>query len=107
MKYLTLEEIKAHTRIDMDVEDNLLEMYGESAEESVMNYLGKTLEDFEVETEDEEGETHTELHIPTPIRHATMMLAAHFYAHREPAGTVNVQAIPYTMEVLLNPYKTL
>ena len=32
MKYLSLEYIKQHSRIDYDCEDDLLEMYGDSAE---------------------------------------------------------------------------
>ena len=31
MKYLTLKDIKAHCRIDIDAEDSLLELYGEAA----------------------------------------------------------------------------
>ena len=39
MKYLSLEYIKQHSRIDYDCEDGLLEMYGDSAEETVAQYL--------------------------------------------------------------------
>ena len=47
MKYLTLELIKSHVRIDGNYEDALLQLYGESAEETVMIYLnrGKTVDD--------------------------------------------------------------
>ena len=31
MKWLTLEYIKAHSRIDFDIDDDLLEIYGNSA----------------------------------------------------------------------------
>lgn len=43
MKWLTLEGIKAKCRIEPDFneEDELLEMYGESAEETVLNALGR------------------------------------------------------------------
>ena len=42
MKWLTLELIKKHSRIDSNVEDDLLTLYGESAEDTVLNYIGKT-----------------------------------------------------------------
>ena len=35
MKYITLNDIKAHCRIDLDAEDILLNLYGEAAEETV------------------------------------------------------------------------
>ena len=37
MKWLTLELIKKHSRIDSNVEDDLLTIYGESAEDTVLN----------------------------------------------------------------------
>ena len=37
MKWLTLDWIKQHSRIDFDCEDDLLELYGEAAEEAVLN----------------------------------------------------------------------
>ena len=41
MKWLTLEQIRKHLRIDddMTLEDDLLELYGESAEDAVLALL--------------------------------------------------------------------
>ena len=35
MKYLTTDYIRQHSRIDFDCEDDVLELYGEDAEETV------------------------------------------------------------------------
>ena len=39
MKWLKIDYIKQHSRIDYDCEDGLLELYGESAEETVLNVI--------------------------------------------------------------------
>ena len=42
MKWLTLDWIKKHSRIDFNGEDDLLEMYGEAAEEAVLNIINRS-----------------------------------------------------------------
>ena len=44
MKWLTIGDIKQHSRIDYACEDALLELYGEAAEDTTLNALGKTYE---------------------------------------------------------------
>ena len=46
MNILTLEQIKAQCRIDSEMteEDQLLEIYGDAAEETVINYCNCSLE---------------------------------------------------------------
>ena len=39
MKWLTIPDIKKQLRIDFDDEDDELELYGSSAEDTVLNYL--------------------------------------------------------------------
>ena len=46
MNYLTLDYIKQHSRIDYDCEDGLLEMYGDSAEDTVLNVCNRTYDDL-------------------------------------------------------------
>jgi uncharacterized phage protein (predicted DNA packaging) len=45
MKWLTLDWIKQHSRVDFCCEDDLLELYGEAAEEAVLNVCNRTMED--------------------------------------------------------------
>lgn len=99
MKYLTLNLIKMQCRIepDFDEEDEVLEEYGESAEETVLNALGRTYEDI-VEMYGD---------IPAPVRHASLMLCDLSYQHRSPISGQNMYLVPYTFDLLLKPYMKL
>ena len=99
MKWLTLERIKQQCRIEQDFteEDELLEMYGESAEEATLNALGRTYEDI-VESYGK---------IPMPIVHASLMLVDTSYQHRSPISGQNMYLVPYTFDLLLKPYMKL
>ena len=46
MRWLTLEYIKQHSRIDSDIEDNILELYAEAAEDTVLNIMNRTYENL-------------------------------------------------------------
>ena len=41
MKWLSISDIKKHSRIDYDCEDALLELYADAAEEMVMQITGR------------------------------------------------------------------
>lgn len=99
MKWLTLEKIKAQCRIEQDFhdEDDVLGMYGESAEETVLNALGRTYEDV-VEVYGK---------IPAPVRHASLMLVDLSYQQRSPISGQNMYLVPYTFDLLLKPYMKL
>lgn len=97
LKIITLEDIKQHTRIDGNIEDDVLEMYGESAETTVLNYIGQELPDVL----EKYGQ------VPTPIKHACLLLTAHSYAHREVAGPQNLYNVPYSFDLILKPYVKL
>ena len=99
MKWLTLERIKQQCRIEQDFtdEDDVLEEYGESAEETVLNTLNRTYEDI-VEVYGK---------IPAPIRHASLMLVDVSYQHRSPVSGQNMYLVPYTFDLLLKPYMKL
>ena len=103
MKYLSLEYIKQHSRIDYDCEDGLLEMYGDSAEETVAQYLnrGKTVDEMVADLKEVYG------HVPAPIYHATLMLVDVSYQYRSPISPTNVSVVPYTFDILVKPYMKL
>jgi uncharacterized phage protein (predicted DNA packaging) len=99
MKWLTLERIKQQLRIEPDFtdEDELLEEYGESAEEVLLNYLNRTYEDvFEVYGR-----------VPAPLRHAALMLVDTSYQYRSPVSAQNMSLVPYTFDLLIKPYMRL
>ena len=103
MKYLQIEYIKQHSRIDFDCEDAELELYGESAEETMAQYLnrGKTVDEMVADLEAVYG------HIPAPIRHATLMLVDVNYNHRSPISPTNTSLNRYTIDLLIKPYMKL
>ena len=43
--------------------------------------------------------------VPTPLRHAVKMLAAHFFENREKAGEARVFAVPDAVDALIAPYR--
>jgi Mg2+/Co2+ transporter CorC len=46
IKWLTIEYIKKHSRIDYDCEDDLLELYGNAAEDMVMNTIRRDYDEI-------------------------------------------------------------
>ena len=97
MKFLTFEQIKAQLRLDdeqAELEKDLLEIYGEAAEDMVLNTCHRTITDiFE-----QYGM------VPKALVQAGLMLVAQSYQHREPASPQNLYAVPYAFDLLLKPY---
>ena len=98
MKYLTLEYIKAHSRIDFDCENDLLEKYGCAAERMVLNLLGRSLEDLKAANDGE---------VPDDVMVATFQLVENLMQHRIPAEQVSLSVVPYGFDMMLKPYMIL
>lgn len=103
MKILSLDFIKQHSRIDYDCEDDLLELYGDSAEETLAQYLnrGKTVDEMVADLKEVYG------YIPAPLYHAALMLVDISYQYRSPVSPTNVSVVPYTFDILVKPYMKL
>lgn len=97
MKFLTIDDIRQHVRIDFNDEDAVLELYGTAAEDTVLHVIGRTLDDVLALY----GE------VPAPLRHATLLLVAHSYQHREPASAQNMSAVPYGFDIMVKPFMRL
>lgn len=99
MNILTLDLIKQQCRIEpeMTEEDSLLELYGNAAEETVLNYCNRTLESLY----EEYGS------IPPAITQGALLLVANSYKNREPASITNLYLVPYTFDALVKPYMIL
>lgn len=98
MRYLTLDFLKAHCRIDGDCENELIERKGAAAENAVLNLLNRTLEDL---MEANGGE------VPDDVINATAELAENFINHRSPTEQVNLYVVPYGFDIQLKPYMVL
>lgn len=97
MKWLTLDWIKQHSRIDFDCEDGLLEMYGDSAEDTVLNICNRTYDDL----------MEVYRHIPAPLYHAALMLVDTSYTNRQAVSMQSPHTMPYGFDLLVKPYMRL
>lgn len=97
MKWLSIDYIKQHSRIDFDCEDQLLEMYGDSAEDTVLNVCNRTYDDL----------VAVYGHIPAPLYHAALMLVDTSYAQRGAVSQQQLYAVPYGFDLLVKPYMRL
>ena len=97
MKYLTIDYIKAHCRIDFDCEDAELELYGQGAEETILYLCNRTYENL----------IGTYGEVPASIIHVTLELVCNSYEHRSPASPQNLSAVPYNFDLLVKKYIVL
>lgn len=99
MKWLTLEQIKQQLRIEswQTAEDKLLTSYGESAEETLLNYLNRPYQEV----------IETWGNIPVPLVQASLMLVDVSYQFRSPISVTNISLVPYTFDILVKPYMRL
>lgn len=97
MMYMKLDYIKQHSRLDYNDEDALLELYADSAEQTVLNHIGRTYE----EVVEEWGQ------VPDPIRQATLMLVDLSYQQRSPVSQQSMSVVSYGFDTLLKPYMKL
>jgi len=98
MKYLTIDYIKQHSKIDYDCEDGLLELYGRSAEEAMLKILNRSLDDLKAANGGE---------VPASIEHATLIIIDNSYLHRSPAEVTNLSIVMYGIDMLIKPWMVL
>ena len=103
MEYLTLEYIKKHSRVDFDCEDDLLELYGNSAENAMAQVLnrGKDATEMVASLTEDFGK------VPDPIMHATLELVDASYQHRSPADAQQMYYVLYGFDFKVKPYMKL
>lgn len=99
MAVVSLELFKKHVRADDFADDDeYLEHLLETAESAVITATNRTQEELEQMGDGE---------IPTPIKHAIMMLGAHWYNQRESVSSVQMHAVPDSLQALIKPYRKL
>ncbi|MDD7319401.1 MAG: head-tail connector protein [Prevotellaceae bacterium] len=94
MRFLTLDLIKKRLRIGNDFEDEVLELYGESAEKEALDYMQRSLESLY----DEFGE------VPHDIILACLSRVATSYKYQEEITDRNLSRLPYMWEAKLTKY---
>ena len=96
MKWLTLDWIKKHSRIDFDIEDDLLELYGEAAEDAVLNIINRSY----TEVVEQYGE------VPKGLWVAALMQVEASYNHRSAVSSQQLYDVPGFI-IYLKPYVRL
>ena len=98
MKYLTLEYIKSHSRIDYDCENEIIDKYAAAAENSILRLLNRTIDDL---MEANGGE------VPDEVMVATMELTDNLIRHRSPIEQTALSVVPYNFDLMLSPHVAL
>ena len=94
MKWITLAEIKANSRIDFDYDDDLVTRCGNAAELYILKQTRRTYENIE----DVYGNDIDDL------KTAALLLADVGYKHRSPVSDTNKSVVPYTFDNMIADY---
>ena len=101
MKWLTIEYIKKHSRIDYDCEDDLLELYGNAAEDMVMNTIRRDYDEIVKKYGTEKAK------VPAALIQAALILVDTSYMQRTAVSQAQLYTVPYTFDFLVKPYMKL
>ncbi|MEZ2406929.1 head-tail connector protein [Bosea sp. RCC_152_1] len=89
---ITVDDLKAHLRIENDLEDGVLSAKIDAASSYIEQYIGKELSSFDP--------------VPAAIKEAVRLLAGHYYAHREATLTDGrANPIAYGVVDLIEPFR--
>ena len=97
LKWLSIDAIHAHCRIDFNCEDAELEQMGITAEQAILNLTRRTFENF----------IDTYGRIPDPIFNASLLLVQNLYNNRDAADSQKKEASLYGFDLLLKNYMCL
>ncbi len=99
MAVVSLALFKKHVKADDFADDDeYLAHLLEVAEVTVITATNRTEQEL---TDDNAGR------FPAPLKHAAMMLAAHWYDRRESVSSVQMYEVPDSLQVLVKPYRKL
>ncbi len=99
MAVVSLALFKKHVRADDFADDDeYLEHLLETAESAVITATNRTQEEL---AQMGNGD------VPTPIKHAVMLLGAHWYNQRESVSGTQMHAVPDSLQALIKPYRKL
>ena len=97
LKWLSIDAIHAHCRIDFNCEDAELEQYGMAAEQAILNLTRRTYDNFI----DPYGR------IPDPIFNASLLLVQSLYKNRDAEEQRDSKDIAYGFQFLVKNYMAL
>ena len=97
LKWLSLDAIHAHCRIDFNCEDAELEQMGITAEQAILDLTRRTYDNF----------IDTYGRIPDPIFNASLLLVQNIYNNRDAGTAQQNYATLYGFDFLLKNYMVL
>ena len=97
LRWLSVDAIKTHSRIDFDCDVAELEQFGVAAEQAILDLTRRTYENF----------IDTYGRIPDPIFNASLLMVQNLYNNRDPGDMQKKEAVPYGFDLLLKNYMCL
>ena len=97
LKWLSLDAIHKHTRMDFNCEDAELEQFGMAAEQAILNLTRRTYENF----------IDTYGRIPDPIFNATLLLTQSLYKNRDAEEQRDSKEIAFGFSLMVKNYMVL
>lgn len=97
LKWLTIEAIHKHCRIDFNCEDEELEQMGIAAEQAILDLTRRTYENF----------IDTYGRIPDPIFNATLLLTQSLYKNRDAEEQRDSKEIAFGFSFMVKNYMVL
>ena len=97
LKWLTIDAIHAHCRIDFNCEDAELEQYGIAAEQAILDLTRRTFDNF----------IDTYGRIPDPIYNATLLLVQSLYKNRDAEEQRDSKDIAFGFSFMVKNYMVL
>ena len=88
---ITVDELKAHLRIQQNEEDSLLENLLKQAQAAANDFC----------------RTDYDADAPEPVRLAVLLMASHFYEYRDVSDRTAYQTMMKAFHALLYPYRTI
>ena len=96
---VTVDEIKAHLRIEHDEEDSYIESLIKQAQTAAEDYCRVPFEPV-----DEEG-VPIETNVPEPVRLAVILMTSFYYENRDIPDMTTYKATRMAFDSLLYPYR--
>ena len=97
LKWLTIDAIHAHCRIDFSCEDAELEQMGIAAEQAILDLTRRTFDNF----------IDTYGRIPDPIYNATLLLVQSLYKNRDAEEQRDSKEIAFGFSFMVKNYMVL
>lgn len=97
LKWLSIDAIHAHCRIDFNCEDAELEQFGMAAEQAILDLTRRTFDNF----------IDTYGRIPDPIYNATLLLVQSLYKNRDAEEQRDSKEIAFGFSFMVKNYMVL